>query len=114
MSETQTYDYHPPLPVPDAEAPEASLGDCAICMDTIRPSRHAHTSSAEEEKGLISGVASGSSGRLAQIWNAVNGTARERAHVVALTGRGRKNYSLAPCHHLFVSLLLRRTLCIQC
>ncbi|EJD48179.1 hypothetical protein AURDEDRAFT_183534 [Auricularia subglabra TFB-10046 SS5] len=29
------YDYHPPLPMPDAEAPETSLGDCAICMDTI-------------------------------------------------------------------------------
>jgi len=30
-----TYDYHPLLPQPDPEAPEQTLGDCAICMDAI-------------------------------------------------------------------------------
>lgn len=124
MSETQTYDYHPPLPTPDTEAPEASLGDCAICMDAILPiparHGHAHTPSAEEEKGLLSGVSSmhihssggggsgggsgaggagegsggGGAGVLARLWNVVNGRARERA---SGRGGGRKNYSLAPC-----------------
>lgn len=124
MSETQTYDYHPPLPVPDAEAPEASLGDCAICMDAILPARHghAHTPSAEEEKGLLGGVSSininisssggggggsgssrrGGGGVLAGLWNVVNGRARERTMSGRGGGGGRKNYSLAPCHHLFV------------
>lgn len=108
MSETQIYDYHPPLPAPDTEASEASLGDCAICMDAIHPNQHAQTTLVEEEKGLLSGVSSnssiaGSSSGLAGLWNVVNGRARERAHAVAMRGRGRKNYSLAPCHHLFVS-----------
>lgn len=125
MSETQTYDYHPPLPVPDAEAPEASLGDCAICMDAILPARHghAHMPSAEEEKGLLGGVSSintnigssggggggsgssrrgGGGGGLAGLWNVVNGRARERTMSGRGMGGGRKNYSLAPCHHLFV------------
>ncbi|KAF5383788.1 hypothetical protein D9615_003714 [Tricholomella constricta] len=31
----KTYEYHPPMPLPDSEAPEQSLGDCAICMDAI-------------------------------------------------------------------------------
>jgi len=30
-----SYDYHPPLPLPNSESLEKSLGDCAICMDTI-------------------------------------------------------------------------------
>ena len=31
----ETYDYHPPMPLPDAESPEQYLGDCAICMEAI-------------------------------------------------------------------------------
>ncbi|KAI0793636.1 hypothetical protein C8Q74DRAFT_1243576 [Fomes fomentarius] len=45
MARVQSYDYHPPLPLPDPEAPDQTLGDCAICMDAIvvDPSaRHRH------------------------------------------------------------------------
>lgn len=73
-----TYNYHPPLAVPDSEAPEQSLGDCAICMDAISVDR-----SFRDEKSEGSLLSKG-----------------------ALWAQGaRKNYSLAPCHHLFVSLI---------
>ena len=34
---TETYNYHPPLPlsVSDPEAPDQSLGGCSICMEAI-------------------------------------------------------------------------------
>ncbi|KAF5353145.1 hypothetical protein D9758_008759 [Tetrapyrgos nigripes] len=37
LATVKTYDYHPPLPLPnpDPEQPEQSLGDCSICMDAI-------------------------------------------------------------------------------
>ncbi|KAG9085317.1 hypothetical protein FRC07_013411, partial [Ceratobasidium sp. 392] len=35
LVQVELYDWHPPLARPDAEAPNASLGDCAICMDDI-------------------------------------------------------------------------------
>ncbi len=72
----QTYNYHPPMPLPDPEAPEQSLGDCAICMDAIVVDR-----SHRDEKSEGSLLGKG-----------------------ALWAQGaRKSYSLAPCHHLFVS-----------
>lgn len=82
MVRVETYDYHPPMPLPDPEAPEQSLGDCAICMDaiTIDPALRQHM----DEKSEGSGLARRTGGLLAQ--------------------GARKNYSLAPCHHLFVSV----------
>lgn len=67
------------MQVPDQESPEQSLGDCAICMDAIIMDR-----SFLDEKGEGSLLSKG-----------------------ALWAQGaRKNYSLAPCHHLFVSRYL--------
>jgi hypothetical protein len=78
----QAYDYHPPMPlsgnkVADVESPEYSLGDCAICMDGI----------------YVEGDGEAGAGRLlSKVGRGVH-------------TKGRKNYSLAPCHHLFVSRL---------
>jgi hypothetical protein len=71
------YDYHPPLDGPsDAESgSSSSLGDCAICMDAI-----VQELENEEDSSEIGGFM----GR-------------------AKKARARKNYALAPCHHLFVS-----------
>jgi hypothetical protein len=81
IANIETYDYQPPLPLPDPEAPEQSLGDCAICMDaiTVDPALRQHV----DEKGDGHGLARRTGGLLAQ--------------------SARKSYSLAPCHHLFVS-----------
>lgn len=81
MVNVNTYNYHPPMPLPDPEAPEQSLGDCVICMDaiTIDPALRQRS----DEKG--DSLARRTGGLLAQ--------------------GARKNYSLAPCHHLFVSVL---------
>jgi transmembrane E3 ubiquitin-protein ligase len=72
------YNYHPPLPLPDPEAPEQSLGDCSICMDSIEvdPALRARTD--EKSEGL--------SRHTTNLW----------------AQSARKSYSLAPCHHLFV------------
>ncbi|TCD68657.1 hypothetical protein EIP91_010178 [Steccherinum ochraceum] len=78
MTQTQTYDYHPSIPLPDPEAPEQSLGDCSICMDAIfvDPS---FRQKGDDEKDQLLGL--GRWGQAASM---------------------RKSYSLAPCHHLFV------------
>lgn len=97
LSNVPTYDYHPPIPLPDPEAPEQSLGDCAICMDAILVdpvnSKRARSSDGKEPGdldlgGLLNRVSRGASG-------------------------GRKNYSLAPCHHLFHTECLERWLAIK-
>ena len=74
----QVYNYHPILSTADAEAPDESLGTCAICMEIIHNDKHEENTSGG--RGLLHRV-SGNDGRPA---------------------RGRKTYSLAPCHHLFV------------
>ncbi|KZS94573.1 hypothetical protein SISNIDRAFT_409713 [Sistotremastrum niveocremeum HHB9708] len=51
---TPPYDYHPVMPLPDIEAPEQSLGDCAICMDAILV--HPEISSGEKA-GLLMAAA---------------------------------------------------------
>ncbi|KAI0071333.1 hypothetical protein K474DRAFT_1607089 [Panus rudis PR-1116 ss-1] len=87
---TTAYDYHPPLPLPDPEAPEQSLGDCAICMDAI-----------EVDPAIRPGMDD------------------EKGHMLAKTGGlwakagARKSYSLAPCHHLFHTACLERWLTIK-
>ena len=82
MAKPTGYDYHPPIPLPDPEAPEQTLGDCAICMDTIEVDASLRQKSGDDEKSGSGGVGG--------LW--------AQAGV-------RKSYSLAPCHHLFVSNL---------
>jgi hypothetical protein len=80
------------MPLPDSESPEHSLGDCAICMDTIvldAPSRH-RSKSTDEWKEL--GASGGGGGGLLNAMQMGVGASA-----------AKKNYSLAPCHHLFVS-----------
>ncbi|KAK7687335.1 hypothetical protein QCA50_009841 [Cerrena zonata] len=93
MAKPTGYDYHPPIPLPDPEAPEQSLGDCAICMDAIEVDASLRQrSGADDEKG------NGGFSRSGALW--------AQASV-------RKSYSLAPCHHLFHTACLERWLAIK-
>lgn len=101
---TKTYDYHPPMPLPDPEAPEQSLGDCAICMDAIlldpagrRPPEKEREKLTEwnHETAVETGGRHRSLGSAGVFINAVQ--------MGIETAGTRKIYSLAPCHHLFVS-----------
>ncbi|THH29492.1 hypothetical protein EUX98_g4697 [Antrodiella citrinella] len=87
---TQTYDYHPAIPLPDPEAPEQSLGDCSICMDAILVDSSLHQRGDDEKERML-GL--GRWGQAASM---------------------RKSYSLAPCHHLFHTACLERWLAIKC
>lgn len=90
FAKAKTYDYHPPMPAPDSEAPEQSLGDCSICMDTI----FVESPNNSNEKGQTNdGTNTVSGGFFSAVQRGVTGGA---------TG-AKKSYSLAPCHHLFVS-----------
>jgi len=105
MASVKTYDYHPPLPLPDPEAPEQSLGDCSICMDAIVVDpllRRAEKESRQEEKEKGGKKSSGSG---VDIFNVV-----QKGVGNAVT---RKSYSLAPCHHLFHTECLERWLAIK-
>lgn len=82
------------MPIPDSEAPEQSLGDCAICMDAIivdpptrRPSEKEHDEWGTED------TTRKSMGGAGGLLNAMQMGMESK----------KKNYSLAPCHHLFVS-----------
>ena len=90
-----TYDYHPPLPLPDSEAPERSLGDCSICMDAIL--LDAGPQKSMSEKSAASGQFGAGEG------SAGGGGLLNAMHMGVGAKAARKNYSLAPCHHLFVS-----------
>jgi hypothetical protein len=97
------YDYHPVIPVPDdPESPDQSLGDCAICMDSIQvdPSLRRRATSLDDKSDWDKASVKGTSKRKTK-----GGTAGGILNAVQM-GVGttaRKNYSLAPCHHLFVS-----------
>ncbi|OSD00125.1 hypothetical protein PYCCODRAFT_1453440 [Trametes coccinea BRFM310] len=100
LSRTQTYDYHPPMPLPDPEAPDQSLGDCAICMDAILvdPTLRRRSKSSDGKERPVIARATGILGKV---------------------GSAKKTYSLAPCHHLFHTACLERWLeikniCPQC
>ena len=84
MSRAQPYNYHPAIPLPDPEAPEQTLGDCAICMEAILvdPSlrRRSKSSDAKERPAIALQVP-----------------------FLKKVATAKKTYSLAPCHHLFVS-----------
>ena len=90
----KTYDYHPPMRLPDPESPDRSLGDCAICMDaiTVGPPGREGGDSSSIEAAWAGALESRSSGIFNVMHRNVVGTANTRKH-----------YSLAPCHHLFVS-----------
>lgn len=81
------------MPLPDMESPEQSLGDCAICMDAIlvEPSLRRRNKSTDEHSEWDTSKEKGGSGGL--------------LNAVQMGVSGRKNYSLAPCHHLFVSVV---------
>lgn len=102
----KTYDYHPSLPLPDTEDPQQTLGDCAICMDVIEvdPSlRRRSKSSDGKERGDMLGLTSRPR-RPGGIFGAVSAVGG---------GNARKNYSLAPCHHLFHTSCLEQWLAIK-
>ncbi|TFK39970.1 hypothetical protein BDQ12DRAFT_629095 [Crucibulum laeve] len=112
----KVYDYHPPMPLPDAEAPEQTLGDCAICMDAIAvdPALRRQSKSFDEKDGWDTRDAA----------NGASSTRRKGKSVASAEGllnamhRGvganaRKSYSLAPCHHLFHTECLEKWLAIK-
>ncbi|KXN86557.1 DSC E3 ubiquitin ligase complex subunit 1 [Leucoagaricus sp. SymC.cos] len=108
------YDYHPPMPLPDSEAPEKSLGDCSICMDAIYvdPSVRPRASQDHDEKGSsVSSIGRNTVATANGLFNAV------QRGVTASSSR--REYSLAPCHHLFHTECLEKwlaikTICPQC
>ena len=89
VSRVQTYNYHPAIPLPDPEAPEQTLGDCAICMEAILvdPSLRRRSKSSDAKERPVIGVGDGIA----------------LPFLKKVGGATRKTYSLAPCHHLFVS-----------
>ncbi|KAF8074721.1 hypothetical protein FPV67DRAFT_1665468 [Lyophyllum atratum] len=97
----KTYDYHPHMPLPDTEAPEQSLGDCAICMDAIVVDARARGQGEKEKLGPWDGQGTSGGGLLS-------------AMQMGMEGAGaRKVYSLAPCHHLFHTECLEKWLAIK-
>ncbi|KIY62720.1 hypothetical protein CYLTODRAFT_426698 [Cylindrobasidium torrendii FP15055 ss-10] len=90
FAQPKMYDYHPILPVSDAEAPE-QLGDCAICMDSIE----------------LNGKQKGDGPRTS-LENVGEKWERRLEQAV-----GRKHYSLAPCSHLFHTECLEKWLAIK-
>ncbi|THV01301.1 hypothetical protein K435DRAFT_963633 [Dendrothele bispora CBS 962.96] len=118
MATVKTYDYHPPLPLPDPEAPEQSLGDCSICMDTIvvDPLLHQAERESRQEEKEKNGKGKGDH------WDA-SGPTKRKSHggmdILNAVQKGmgnavtRKSYSLAPCHHLFHTECLERWLAIK-
>ncbi|EJF60599.1 hypothetical protein BD309DRAFT_958957 [Dichomitus squalens] len=98
VSRVQTYNYHPIIPLPDPEAPEQTLGDCAICMEAILvdPSLRRRSKSSDAKERPAIGLP-----------------------FLRKVTTARKTYSLAPCHHLFHTECLERWLtykniCPQC
>lgn len=84
------------MPLPDPESPEQSLGDCAICMDAIILEGSQRRRKSLDQWG-DHGLGSGGGGLLNAVQMGVGGNG------------ARKNYSLAPCHHLFVSCRVAST-----
>lgn len=101
----KTYNYHPPMPLADSESPEQTLGDCAICMDAILVDPLRRRSKSLDEKGDRD---SGESNDLSSTWKRKGkgvGASGGLLNVMQMgvgNASARKNYSLAPCHHLFV------------
>ncbi|KDR80565.1 hypothetical protein GALMADRAFT_61277 [Galerina marginata CBS 339.88] len=110
FTHAKPHDYHPLMQPPDTEAPDQSLGDCAICMDAItvdpllrRRSKSLDTRDEWDDKGGRSGFRMGKS--VGSVFNAM------QMGVGATSAR--KNYSLAPCSHLFHTECLEKWLAIK-
>ncbi|KAJ8095115.1 hypothetical protein PM082_010334 [Marasmius tenuissimus] len=107
----KTYDYHPSMPLPDPEAPEQSLGDCAICMDAIRvdPSLRRHSDDADSGWDVKASGTSASTTKRKSSQSGRSGNVIGAGGILDAVQKGvgsavnRKYYSLAPCHHLFHS-----------
>ncbi|PPR03221.1 hypothetical protein CVT26_008069 [Gymnopilus dilepis] len=98
LAYTIPYDYHPLIPLPDPEAPEQSLGDCSICMDAIKvesPLRR-HSKSFEKHEDWMERPSSSSARKGRGV-----GSVFSAVQIGVGTTGARKNYSLAPCQHLF-------------
>lgn len=100
------------MPLPDSEAPEKSLGDCSICMDCIYIDPSLHPKATQEagkgrNKGWIGDSDDGK--RTSMSVNEISrNTAASAGSLLSAMQKGvvvssRREYSLAPCHHLFVS-----------
>lgn len=114
------HDYHPPMPLPDSEAPEKTLGDCSICMDAIYvdPSLRTKVSQEQDEKERPQGWTGDSEGSSESLRRSTSVSGIGRNTVATASGlfnavqkgvaasSSRREYSLAPCHHLFVSLVM--------
>ncbi|KAF8967642.1 hypothetical protein BDZ97DRAFT_1802585 [Flammula alnicola] len=113
FAHVKAYDYHPPMPMqlPDSESPEQSLGDCAICMDAILidPSLRRRSKSFDMREEWDEKGTSASSRK--------NGKSVDSVLNAMQMGVGansaRKNYSLAPCSHLFHTECLEKWLAIK-
>jgi hypothetical protein len=94
-----SYDYHPPLPLPDSELPEKSLGDCAICMDTIMvdPSLRRRSKSSDQRGN----------------WDDKGPSFMKGNSIGVNVTTARNHYSLAPCSHLFHTECLEKWLAIK-
>ena len=86
------------MPLPDSESPEQSLGDCAICMDAILFDTSSRRRSKSTDERRDHGIVNAGGGLLNAVQMGVGASG------------ARKNYSLAPCHHLFVSYIWLCTL----
>ena len=82
--------------LPDAESPDRSLGDCAICMGAIIVDPPTWEKGGSASKEAASGWAGAVEGHPVGIFNVVHRNVVGAANV-------RRSYSLAPCHPLFVS-----------
>ncbi|KAF4593156.1 hypothetical protein EYR38_008868 [Pleurotus pulmonarius] len=107
FKQVNVYDYHPVLPVPDAEAPEQSLGDCAICMDAIVIDSSLRRRSEDKLERQMSSSKSNVKARTSGFLNAM------QKRMVGGGAKARKSYSLAPCHHLFHTECLEKWLAIK-
>ncbi|KAH6915843.1 hypothetical protein BKA70DRAFT_1139716 [Coprinopsis sp. MPI-PUGE-AT-0042] len=131
------WDYHPPLGSlmkgsngdvesrfgagkEVSETGEETLGDCAICMEGIhvegmlRRSKKSMDGRGEgdEKKGLLAGDDSlVGSGSVRSPGMFEGGLRRTRSGL--MNSKARKNYSLAPCHHLFHTECLEKWLAIK-
>ncbi|KAG6827207.1 hypothetical protein H0H92_012791 [Tricholoma furcatifolium] len=107
FSKIKTYDYHPTIPLPDPEAPEQSLGDCAICMDAIIISdSRGRSGVVDKEKAEWDAEQSGSGTR--------KRTGLFSGFQMGIEGAtARRSYSLAPCSHLFHTECLEKWLAIK-
>ena len=104
FAETKAYNYHPKMPRPTN--PEQSLGDCAICMEPILldPPISGRSSSFDledrcSEEGFSVPLLERGTGRS----DSSSSSILNRTMKIFGASKTKKNYSLAPCCHLFVS-----------